>query len=147
MRSIIYTMLLGLSITMTAQTMGKQSAAQLQESPAGSRILWLMDEIKAGEPVSEEAIRSNFAPKLIDKMGLEELQNMIAELQEYEGSLEIYRAKRTKMTEYKITAKGTKSDEWFAMIFYFEDVSPHRMLGFTLDSTDAVIEGDPIYPQ
>lgn len=147
MRSNIYIMLLGLSISISAQTMGKQSVTQLQESLAGSKILWLMDAVKQGEPATAEAIKMNFAPKLIDKIGVDELQNMIADLQVNEGVLLIYRAKRQKMTEYKITVKGSKSDEWFVMVFYFEDKSPYRMLGFTLDSTNGVIEGEPIYPQ
>ncbi len=146
MRSIICLMLLGLSITITAQTMGKQTAAQLDESPAGSKILWFIDSVNGGKPVSEGDIKSYFAPKLIDKVGSGELQNMITELQENEGSMTIYKARRVKVTEYKITALGSKSGEWLVMQFYFEDSNPYRMLGFTIDSAEGMVEAEPIYP-
>ncbi|WP_436516874.1 hypothetical protein [Ekhidna sp. To15] len=147
MRSIIYLMLIGLSVLIQAQSIGKQSLAQLEESPAGSRILWFMDIIQKGEDVSDEEVKQNFSPKLIDKMGFDKLKDTFSDILENDGTLFIYEAKRKKMTEYKLRLMGEKSGEWLEMQFFFEDSNPYRMLGFTLDSTDGPLEsGEPIYP-
>lgn len=139
--------MLAFSISIYAQKMGKQSLAQLKESPAGSKIVWFMDAIKLGEEVSDEVMEAQFAPKLIEKMGIDNLKNAIADLQQNEGQLSLYSAKRVKMTQYRLKVKGKKSGEWFEMLFYFEESEPFRMLGFTMDSVE---EGndtiEPIYP-
>ncbi|MEP1033016.1 hypothetical protein [Ekhidna sp.] len=146
MKTITYFILIGLYTSMFGQTMGKQSVAQLEESPAGSKILWFMDVVKGGEAISDEVIKTKFAPKLIEKMGLDELKNMITDLQQKEGVLLVYKAKREKVTQYKLKVKGKKSNQWFEMQFYFEESRPYRLLGFTIDSVDGMEEGEPIYP-
>lgn len=148
MRSIIYLILLGLSVSIIAQSTGKQSVAQLEESPAGSKILWFMDVIKSGKPVSDADVKAYFSPKLIEKMGLDKLKGMFTEIQQNDGTLYIYIAKRESMTKYNLKVKGGKSDEWLEMQFFYEDSNPYRILGFTLDTTEGSLEsGDPIYPK
>jgi hypothetical protein len=147
MRTLIYITFIGLCGSLSAQTTGKQSVAQLKESPAGARIIWFLDAVKAGD-VTDELIKNHFSSVLIEKQGVDGLLGMFANIKENDGSLNLYSANRLKMTEYKLKLKGTKSNGWLEMQFYFEDSAPYRIRGFTIDSIDDGNDlSEPIYPK
>jgi hypothetical protein len=147
MNALFYSLLLGFIISAVAQETGKQSFAQLEESPAGSKIIWFLDAVKSGN-LTDESIEKYFSPKLIEKLGADKLMAAFEDIKMNDGSLVMYQADRKEMTEYKLIVKGTKSNEWMEMGFYFEGESPYRIAGFTIDSTPASYETlNPLYPK
>ncbi len=141
---IIYSLAVAL---VSAQQKGSQSLAQLEESPAGSKIIWFLDQVAEGEKISEELVNQYFSPKLIDKMGAEKLISMITQLNKDESEFHLYKVNRRSMFEYKLKLKGMQSKEWFDMVFYFEDGMPYRITGVTIDSgKESVGNETPIYP-
>ncbi|WP_420318512.1 hypothetical protein [Ekhidna sp.] len=147
MKPLVFTLLLGITISVASQQQGKQTLAMLNDSPAGSKIVWFLDAVKAGE-VSEESIKKYFSPKLIEKMGADKLLAAFEDIKMNDGTLIMYQADRKNMTEYKMIVKGTKSNEWMEMGFYFEGERPYRIAGFTIDSKEGSFESlQPIYPK
>ncbi|WP_424961350.1 hypothetical protein [Ekhidna sp.] len=147
MKVLFYSLVLAITVSASAQQTGKQSLAQLKESPAGSKIIWFFDAVKSGN-ISTESVEKYFSPKLIEKMGADELLAAFEDIRMNDGALIMYQADRKKMTEYKLIVKGTKSNEWMEMGFYFEDESPYRIAGFTIDTTEGSFESlTPIYPK
>ncbi|WP_425392006.1 hypothetical protein [Ekhidna sp.] len=147
MKALFYSLFLVTTISVAAQQTGKQSFEQLKESPAGSKIIWFLDAVKSGN-LTDESIEKYFAPKLIEKLGADKLMSAFEDIKMNDGTLIMYLANRKEMTEYKLIVKGTKSNEWMEMGFYFEGESPYRIAGFTIDSTPASYETlQPIYPK
>jgi hypothetical protein len=147
MRTLTYLIFIGLCLNLSAQKKGKQSVAQLKESPAGSRIIWFLDAVKAGD-VTDELITKHFSPILIEKLGVDDLLGTFATIKENDGSLNLYSANRLSMTEYKLKLKGTKSNQWLEMQFYFDDSAPYRIRGFTIDTVEGGNDlSEPIYPK
>lgn len=147
MKSIFTILFLGIAAVISAQQMGEQTLAQLQETQAGSNILGFFDAVESGS-LSKESIDQYFSPKLLERIGEDRLKAAFNDILENDGALTMYRANRVKLTEYTLEAKGIKSRGWVEMKFYFEDNEPYRITGFT---TDSVRPGDdsvkPIYPK
>lgn len=147
MRTFTYLLFLSLSCNLLAQKMGKQTLAQLKGSPTGARIIWFLDAVESGE-VSNEEINNQFSQAIINKIGVEGLLNTFGDINENDGTLVLYTAKRSKKDEYKLLLKGTKSEEWLEMKFYFEDSEPFKLRGFSIDAIENGNELlDPIYPK
>ncbi|WP_370086364.1 hypothetical protein [Ekhidna sp.] len=147
MKTLLYILAIGLAISATSQQRGKQSLAQLEESPAGTKIIWFLDAVKSGK-MSEEAVEKYFAPKLIEKMGADKLKGAFENIRNNDGTLIMYQADRKNMTEYKLIVKGTKSNEWMEMGFFFEDNPPYRIAGFTIDTTEKSFDSlEAMYPK
>ena len=148
MKALFYSLLLlGATISASAQQTGKQSLAQLEESPAGSKIIWFFDAVKSGG-VSDESIEKYFSPKLIEKMGADQLMGAFDNIKMNDGTLIMYQADRKTITEYKLTVKGTKSNEWMEMGFFFEDNPPYRIAGFTIDTIEGSFDSlESMYPK
>lgn len=147
MRSILYLLFIGLISLVSAQTMGKQTIAQLEESPAGTKILWFIDAVNEGKAVTEEQVTQMFDVKLIEKMGMDFLQEAIADIQDNDGTLTVYSIKRKKVTEYTLDLKGEKSGSWLKMKMFFQDQRPYKIAGFLLDSApEEEASTEPIYP-
>ncbi|MEP0987464.1 Cpe/LpqF family protein [Ekhidna sp.] len=147
MRIFTYLFLLGITISISAQQKGKQTLAQLEESPAGSKIIWFFDAVKSGG-ISAESIEKHFSPKLVEKMGSDKLMSAFDNIKMNDGTLIMYQADRKKITEYKLIVKGTKSNEWMEMNFYFEDNPPYRIAGFTIDTIEGSFDSfEPMYPK
>lgn len=122
------------------------SLDELKADAKGQRIIWFLTDLKTNDGITEEDINSQFSPKLIEKIGLKDLANMLTGLKTDQGYLNLYRARRKSDTEYKLLVQGANTDEWFDMAFYFEKENPNRIAGFTIDSNDAGSEGEPIFP-
>lgn len=130
-----------------AQQMGLQTLGQLKESPAGSKIVEYFAVVNGNDEVPEGWVQKLFAPKLIEAMSEERLKGLIGETQDMEGQIHLYDAKRTSMFKYKLIVKGVKSNAWLSMVFTFEEQDPYRILGITMDDTDAEpANSEPIYP-
>lgn len=76
MRILVYTLLFGIAFSAVSQQKGKQTLAQLEDSPAGSKIIWFLDALEVGE-MSDQSIVKYFAPKLIDKSGVDKLKGVL----------------------------------------------------------------------
>lgn len=147
MKSIFSLIFLGVAFAVSAQQMGKQTLAQLEESPAGSKIIWFFDEVNSGS-LSDESIEKYFSAKLIERVGFDRLKAAFTDVVENDGKIILYQANKLKITEYRLLAKGSKSKGWLEMKFYFEESAPYGIRGYT---TDSVPPGDgslkPIYPK
>lgn len=147
MKAFTYLFLLGITISISAQQKGKQTLAQLEESPAGSKIIWFLDAVESGT-LSDESIKKYFSPKLLEKIGPDKIKASFDDIQENDGTLILFIADRLNLAEYKLALKGSKSNEWLEMKFYFEDNMPYRIVGFTIDTTEGGNDLlKPIYPK
>ena len=148
MKELLTTLLLTISVAVFGQQTGAQTLAQLQESPAGSKILDYLGMVNSTKKVPEGWTEKVFAPKLLEAMSSEKIVGLITESREMEGQMHLYDAKRTSMFRYKLLLKGVKSGEWLSMVFTFEEDEPYRVVGITLDSSDAEPKNaKPIFPK
>ncbi|MEQ9404894.1 MAG: hypothetical protein RIM99_14985 [Cyclobacteriaceae bacterium] len=148
MKSSMLVLFLTMAVAMNAQQKGIQTLAQMKESPAGSKIIEYIKMVNGEEAPADQWLKKLFTPKLVESMGVKKLQGLISETREMEGQLHLYTARRTGMFKYKLLLKGVKSGEWLAMVFTFEEDEPYRILGITLDSTEAEPDrAKPLYPQ
>ncbi len=90
---ILFLFLYGLT---SAQEMGVQTLDQLKESPAGSKIIQWLDLINSGEEITEEAITSLFSKRLIEKFTALELANMLEDIRQQDGQLDLYEVNRVE---------------------------------------------------
>lgn len=149
MRSILLGLLLLFLATTftTAQHLGPQTLEQLQESPAGSRILTFISTVNSPETPTEDWVQANFSPSLLEKLGVKGLLSFISQIREMDGGLQIYDASRKEMFAYKMKAKGTRSGNWVDMDFLFEEKPPYRIKGFGLDLSDQPAQAQqPLFP-
>lgn len=141
-------LLITISVAGIAQKMGSQTLSQLTESPAGSKILDYISMVNSAEKVPDGWVQELFAPKLLEAMITNKIVGLIVETREMEGQLHLYDARRTGMFRYKLLLNGVKSGEWLSMVFTFEESDPYRILGITLDSSDAESKNlKPIFPE
>ncbi len=133
---------------LSAQQRGPQSLAQLEESPAGSKIITYVKMVNEKTEVSNGWIEDLFAPKLIESAGIDRLKGLVSDSRNNEGQLHVYEVRRTSMFRYKLKVKGVKSGEWLDMVFTFEENEPYRIMGITLDNSDSASSKDsPIFPK
>lgn len=133
---IVLAMILLTSQGNWAQQTGSQTLGQLQESPAGSKILSFVSTVNAAEIPSEDWVHANFSPALIEQIGVKGLLDFIGQIREMDGGLQIYDASRPEKLAYKMKAKGIASGNWVDMEFAFEKEPPYRIQGFGLDISD-----------
>lgn len=119
-----------------AQQLGLQTLEQLQESPAGNRILTFVSTVNDTGTPTEDWVRTNFSPNLLEKLGVKGLLSFIGQIREMDGGLQIYDADRKEVFAYKLKAKGTRSGNWVDMDFLFEEEPPYRIQGFGLDISE-----------
>lgn len=125
-----------------AQSMGKQTLAMMEESPAGSKIIRFIKAVNKGEGVSEEFIKTIFHEDLIAKAGLGRLKEIMEnEIPENDGKLSVYLMRRTERFKFEIFAKGSKSNEWLKMEFLHKGANPYRIVSLGLDAIDNAPEG------
>ena len=115
-----------------AQTTGMQSVQQLQESPAGSKILAFVDFISSEDELSGENQSSFFSDGLIDRKGTEGLSAVVKDIRLNDGDLIIYQADRLSMFEYKLICKSGKTGSWLSFRVKFEEQMPYGIDGLEL---------------
>lgn len=110
-----------------AQSMGFQTLGQLKESPAGSKVVELINRINEESEVSEEVIRQLFAKELVDRIGVETLTDLFENIRSNDGQFELFDANRTGRFKYELMVRGTKHGEWLAIPVRFEEEEPFRI--------------------
>lgn len=130
------------------QARGPQTLDQLQESPAGSRILSFISTVNGAKIPTEEWVRVNFSPSLLKKLEVKGLLDFIGQIREMDGGLQIYDADRKEVFTYSMKAKGIRSGNWVDMDFLFEEEPPFRIQGFGLDISDQPARAQqPLFPK
>lgn len=125
-----------------AQSMGKQTVAMMEESPAGSKILSFVKAVNKGEAVTDEFIKSIFHEDLIAKAGLVRLKNIIeADMPENDGKLSLYLVERTERFRFVVHAKGSKSGEWLKLDFLHKGAAPYKIESLGVDTVDNAPKG------
>lgn len=125
-----------------AQSMGKQTVAMLEESPAGSKILRFVKAANKGEAISDDFIKLIFHEDLIAKAGLAGLKNIMEnDIPENDGKLTVYRVERVERFKFVMYAKGSKSGGWLKMDFTHKGSSPYKIVGVGVDGIDEAPEG------
>ena len=136
--AIALVMLLCLSVDSYAQQMGKQTVAQLKESPAGSKIITFINTVNKGEAVSDEQIQALMSEALIKKAGLGQLKNIMEnDIPENDGKLTLYMVDRKERFKYEVYAKGTASEGWLKLEFFMDEARPYKIKGIGIDGTEA----------
>lgn len=125
-----------------AQSLGNQTVAMLEESPAGSKVLSFVKAVNKGEAVSDDFIKGIFHEDLIAKAGLAQLRNIIeVDVPENDGKLTVYRVERVERFKFVMYAKGSKSGGWLKMDFTHKGSAPYKIVGVGVDGIDEVPEG------
>ena len=131
-------MVFGLTVNSYAQQMGKQTVAQLKESPAGSKIITFINTVNKGEAVSDEFIQELMSEALIKKAGLGQLKNIMEnDIPENDGKLTVYMVDRKERFKYEVYAKGTASEGWLKLEFFMDETRPYKIKGIGIDGTEA----------
>ncbi|MCE7995338.1 MAG: hypothetical protein HEP71_25395 [Roseivirga sp.] len=124
-----------------AQSMGKQTVAMLEESPAGSKILRFVKAVNKGEAIPDDFIKLIFHEDLIAKAGLAGLKNMMEnDIPENDGKLTLYLVERVERFKFVLYAKGSKSPGWLKMDFTHKGSSPYKIVGVGVDGIDEAPE-------
>ena len=132
------TLMLGLTMNSYAQQMGKQTVAQMKESPAGSKILTFINTVNKGEEVPETLIEEIMSEALIKKAGLGQLKNIMEnDIPENDGKLTVYMVDRKERFKYEVYAKGTASEGWLKLEFTMDNTRPYKIKGIGIDGTEA----------
>lgn len=129
-----------------AQQMGPQDRAQLDESPAGSKVILFLKWINEENSYSEQNIRQLISDRLVDKYGFEGLKELMEDVQANSGQLSLFEADRTGMFEYQVKLKASAGEEWIDGKVKLESKSPYRIDGFELDMTqEGSSNQEPLY--
>ena len=139
--------LIFLPFALSAQQMGPQTVEQLEESPAGNKILKFVSAINADIPPSEVLAREILAPSLIEKLSMDKLLGFMNQIKENEGGLQLYEVNRKEMLYFQAKAKGSSSGNWMDIEFHFEDLHPYKINGYSVELTDEAAKAPkPIFP-
>ena len=114
---------------------GKQSVEQLKNSPAGSKILAVLNAINAqGEKVNEDFVKKHFSPASIERNGVERLIDILVhDIPDNEGKLTVYEISRQDKLNFIVFAKASHHFDWLEMGFKIEEDNPYRIEGLSLD--------------
>lgn len=138
--------LLLMSLQTNAQQMGPQDRQQLEESPAGSKVILFLKWINEEAKYSEQNIDELISDRLVNKYGFAGLHELMEDVQANSGQLFLYDADRIGMFEYKVKLKTSPGEEWIDGKVKLESKSPYRIDGFELDmSQEASTNPEPIY--
>lgn len=143
---IIIAFTLGIGQQSLAQEMGPQDVRQLQESPAGSKLLRFLKWINQEETISAQNINSLISDRLIDEYGFEGLADLNENVRANSGLLTLYDANRTDLFEYKIKLQASEGNQWLDGQVKMESKPPYRIDGFQIDiSREPAVNTTPIY--
>ncbi|MDX1476331.1 MAG: serine hydrolase [Saprospiraceae bacterium] len=127
------------------QQFGPQTAEQLSNSPAGSRILAFVDMVNHDEAPSSSWLSTTFTPRLVDKLGETKLRDLFDEIRQTDGGLILHEMVRKGMFAYEGIARGQRSGQWVRLTFSFENQSPYRLDAVGLEP-GAPSEAPALYP-
>lgn len=118
------------------QEMGLQSLDQLASSPSGSNLISFIRLLNGGEKIEKADVERLFSRKIIKKNGLKRLRNLMLDIRETDGQLQLYDADRVEMFRYETILWGMKQQEWLAMNLDFEEDQPYKIDGLSLRNVD-----------
>ena len=118
-----------------SQTMGYQNLNQLEESPAGSKIIRFIQLINSGEEITEQHVQQLFAKTFIERHTAEKLLAIFQDIREVDGQLALYDANRVETFKYEVKAMGLKENNWLDMPFTFEKSPPYKIKGIGVNIT------------
>lgn len=137
MKRMIHTILLISAFQFcTAQKMGPQTLAMLQESPAGSKIITFFEWINDGTEVSEDMLGQIFDSEVIERNGPGRMLSMFENIRSQDGQLELYDAERVSVSQYDLTVRGLASEEFLSMSFEFTSKPPYKIRGLMLENSN-----------
>ena len=108
-----------------AQTRGPQTIDQLQASPAGSKIIKLLDFISSGKNLGDKEKRL-FTQRMLEENSEKGLMDFIATIRENDGNLVLYKANRLGMFKYELTIKSEKGN-WLSMDVSIQESDPYAI--------------------
>lgn len=113
---------------------GKQSANQLKGSPAGSKVVAVINAINGeGEEVNKAFVTKYFSPGNIERNGVDKLIAIISkDIARNDGKVTVYEANRKSMFEYSLLVKGTNQGNWMEFTFKIEPNQPYRVDGLMI---------------
>lgn len=113
---------------------GKQSIHQLKGSPAGSKVVAVINAINGeGEEVNESFVKKYFSPGNIERNGVDKLITIISkDIARNDGKVTVYEANRKSMFEYSLLVKGTNQGNWMEFTFKIEPNQPYRVDGLMI---------------
>ena len=149
MKNIILSVIIFICLpfTLSGQQMGPQTVDQLEESPAGNKILKFVSAINSEDSPTEALLQEIFAPSLIKELSLPKLLSYMNQIKENEGGLRLFDANRKEMLLYQVKAKGSTSGNWLDLEFQFEDIHPYKIKGYAIELTEeAAVATKPVFP-
>jgi hypothetical protein len=125
----------------TAQTMGKQSLAMLDASPAGIMVIEFIRAVNKKGAVGDVFYDEVISKKLIDKHGKEKLGEMlIDDIRANDGELTAYLVNRTGRVKFEAYVKGGKSG-WLKLDFTCDPEDGYKLSGIGVEGIDDAPEG------
>ncbi len=134
MKKTILLLFAAFNISMYAQTLGVQTLGQLNESPAGSKLIQLLDLINNGEEISDNAITQLFSKRLTEKISTDELKSILEDIRQQDGQLDLFEANRSEKFKYETTFRSKKNGDWMGGFILIEHMPPYGIDGFGLDN-------------
>ncbi|MEM7368757.1 MAG: serine hydrolase [Bacteroidota bacterium] len=124
------------------QQLGLQSLEQLEESPAGSRLVSLIRLLNSGEKIEKAHVENLFSKRIIKKNSLKRLRNLMLDIRETDGQLQLYDAERVEMFRYETILWGMKQQEWLALNLDMEDDKPYKIDGLSLRNVEQMAQAE-----
>ena len=139
---IKYTSLIFLFVCLTTagygQQLGLQSLAQLQESPAGNKLIQFFQAVNTQTSFSKKDVHQHFSIGLIEKLGEDQLFGIFDDIRTNDGQIELYEINRISGTSYQLKGKGTKHGEWLNIGISMDEHPPHKINGLQgIETTDS----------
>ncbi len=119
-------------------SMGKQTVAMLEVSPAGSKIIDFVKLINSGEAITDTAMESLISAKLIEKHGKDGIREAVfQDIRNNDGKLTLYVVNRAERAKFEVYAKGSKeAGSWLKMEFMIEPEQPYKIAGVGVEVVD-----------
>lgn len=117
-----------------AQKLDTQNVEDLRKSPAGSKIILLLNFIASGEELNKDNQNDIFTDRLTNKLGTEGLSEIIMDIRINDGALILYSAERKSRFQYDLIVKSSQNDEWLLFKIYIKNDSPFSIDGFELNT-------------
>lgn len=125
--------------------MGTQSLAMLEESPAGSHVIKFLDLLNEGKDIGSAEIEAVFSKRLIEKFGTEGLSDLLHDVRQQDGQLELWAANRTEKFAYELSLRSENTGDWIEGTMNLESTPPYRIDGFGLEIGSQPDAEEPIY--
>ena len=124
-------------------TMGKQTLAMMEASPAGSNVVAFFKTLNENKPVTDEQLDAIISKALIDKYGKAEIKTAVfQDIRDNDGAITVYMVNRTARNKYEVYARGTvEAEAWLKMEFTLDENTPYKVRGVGVEVVDAAPEG------